>query len=309
MSTANFSLKAKLLKKQYKSWSEFVRDFALICHNAQVYNRPSALVYSDAVALRELFKIEMQKLVDKKIVTAEDAALPDLGEIPPVEDSPPPGPEDEEVEDDEDEEDEDEDDEDSDDDGRRRRRRGPRSSAAITKREGGKIDEGAKDDPDAHKKRGRPPKVHTPMEARINTVLKGLRKFKNPGGDLKILHFERLPDKSVMPEYYQEIKNPMAMDLIKRKAKRKKYMSVDQALKDLELMFENAKAYNLEDSQVYRDAVDLQREARILAEQEKKKPDSDYVDEDGRLPLQDILHNGELWKVGMWFPGSVFFVF
>src|SRR5258706_11860672 len=135
VATANFSSKAKLLKKQYKSWSEFVRDFALICHNAQVYNRPSALVYSDAVALRELFKIEMQKLVDKKIVTAEDAALPDLGEIPPVEDSPPPGPEDEEVEDDEDEEDEDEDDEDSDDEGRRRRRRGPRSSAAITKRE------------------------------------------------------------------------------------------------------------------------------------------------------------------------------
>jgi chromatin structure-remodeling complex subunit RSC1/2 len=136
------------------------------------------------------------------------------------------------------------------------------------------------------------------MEARINAILKGLRKFKNPGGDLKILHFEKLPDKTVMPEYYHEIKNPIAMDLIKRKAKRKKYQSVDQAMKDLELMFENAKAYNLEDSQVYRDAVDLQREARALAEQEKKKPDSDFVDEDGRLPLPEILHNGEIWKVG-----------
>ena len=244
----------------------------------------------------------MQKLVDTGVITAEEAELPDFGEIPPVEDSPPPGPEDEEIEDDEDEDDEEEEDDDSDDDGARRRgrRKGRRSSTTATKRDGVKNEDGAKDDPEAQKKRGRPPKVHTPMEARINTLLKSLRKFKNPGGDLKILHFEKLPDKSVMPEYYQEIKNPIAMDLIKRKAKRKKYHSVDQALKDLELMFDNAKEYNLEDSQVYKDAVDLQREARLLAEQEKKKPDSDFVDEDGRLPLPDILYNGELWKVGDW---------
>jgi chromatin structure-remodeling complex subunit RSC1/2 len=249
--------------------------------------------------LRELFKLELQKLVDKKIITETDAVLPDLGEIPEVEDSPPPGPEDEEVEDEEEDEEEEEEEDDSEDDGARKpRRRGRPSLAAIAKRDGSKVDDGGKDDPESHKKRGRPPKVHTPMEARINAVLKGLRKFKNPGGDLKILHFEKLPDKAAMPEYYQDIKNPIAMDLIKRKAKRKKYQSVDQVMKDLELLFENAKAYNLEDSQIYRDAVDLQREARALAEQEKQKPDSDYVDEDGRLPLPEIQHNGETWKVG-----------
>jgi chromatin structure-remodeling complex subunit RSC1/2 len=235
--------------------------------------------------------------VDKNILTAEEAELPDLGEIPPVEDSPPPNPDDEEVDDDDDDDDEDEDEEDSDDDRPRRGRAGRKGRPSTLKHEGSKLDD-SKDDADARKVRGRPPKVHTPMEARINTLLKGMRKFKNPGGDLKILPFERLPDKSVMPEYYQEIKNPIAMDLIKRKAKRKKYQSVDSALRDLELMFDNAKEYNLEDSQVYRDAVDLQKEARIIAEQEKKKPDSDFADEDGRLPLSEILHNGELWKVG-----------
>ncbi|KAH8819579.1 hypothetical protein F5884DRAFT_658857 [Xylogone sp. PMI_703] len=294
------TIRGKILKKQYKSFKEFVRDMALISHNAQVYNRPSAPVYSDAIALREAFKAELKNLVDDGTITAEEAELPDFGEIPPVEDSPPPGPEDEEVEDDEDEDDEDEEDDDSDDDGaRRRRRKGRRSSTLAAKRDG-KVDDGNKDDPEAQKKRGRPPKVHTPMEARINALLKGLRKFKNPGGDLKIVHFEKMPDKSVMPEYYQEIKNPIAMDVIKRKAKRKKYHSVDQVLRDLELMFENAKEYNLEDSQVYKDAVDLQREARIIAEQEKKKPDSDFVDEEGKLPLPEILHNGEVWKVGDW---------
>ncbi|KAI9743308.1 MAG: hypothetical protein M1818_003154 [Claussenomyces sp. TS43310] len=293
--TAFSTIRAKILKKQYKSFREFVRDFALISHNAQVYNRPSAPVYSDAIALRELVKMEIAKLVDKSIVTAEEAEFPDLGEIPPVEDSPPPGPDEEEVEDDEDDEDEDEDEDDSDDD-RPRRGRGRRSRP---KREGSKVDD-SKDDPESRKVRGRPPRVLTPMEARISTILKSLRKFKNPGGDLKILPFERLPDKTTMPDYFQEIKNPIAMDLIKRKAKRKKYQSVDAAMKDLELMFENAKQYNLEESQIYKDAVGLQREAQLLAEQEKKKPDSDFADEDGRLPLSEILHNGEIWKVGDW---------
>ncbi|KAL2072320.1 hypothetical protein VTL71DRAFT_11663 [Oculimacula yallundae] len=299
------TLRSKIIKKQYTNYKEFIRGFALICHNAQVYNRPSALVYSDAITIRDLFKAELQKLVDDKTITAEDAELPDLGEIPDVEDSPPPLPEDEDQEqdlDEDEEEDEDEevDDDDSDDDQPRRKGKKIRRSSTSAKRDG-KGDDGGKEDPESQKKRGRPPKVHTPMEARINSVLKGLRKFRNTtSGDLKILPFERLPDKSQMPEYYQEIKNPIAMDLIKKKAKRKKYHSVEQTLKDLELMFENAKSYNLEDSEVYKDAVDLQQEARILAEQEKKKPDSDFVDDDGRLPVPEILYNNEIWKVGDW---------
>ncbi|KAF4618374.1 hypothetical protein G7Y89_g14929 [Cudoniella acicularis] len=296
------TIRSKIQKKQYKTYKEFVRDFALICHNAMVYNRPSSGVYSDAVTLEGLFKKELGKLVEENVLTEDEAELPDLGEIPPADPSPPPEPEDEEPDEpedeDEDEEDEEEDDTDDDRPRGRRSKRARRSSAAA--RRDGKPDESNKDDPEAQKKRGRPPKVHTPMEARINTLLKGLRKYKNPGGELKILHFEKLPDKTVMPEYYQEIKQPIALDLIKRKAKRKKYQSVDAVLKDLDLMFENAKTYNLEDSQVYKDAVDLQKEAKLIAEQEKKKPDSDFVDEDGRLPLAEILYNGELWKVGDW---------
>lgn len=139
------------------------------------------------------------------------------------------------------------------------------------------------------------------METRIKTILKGLRKFKGVGGHLKIVHFERLPDKAAYPDYYMEIKEPIAIDIIKRKSKRKKYNSVDHFMRDLDLMFENAKSYNQSESQIYKDAVDLQTEARKLAEQEKKKPDSEYLMEDGRFPLPDgILHRNELWKVGDW---------
>ncbi|KAI1371897.1 hypothetical protein F4677DRAFT_433965 [Hypoxylon crocopeplum] len=256
-----------------------------------VYNRPSSEFFQDAVRLREIFKEELQKLVEEGIIQPEDAVLPDLGEIPEAEDSPPPDPDEEEVEEDEDDDEDDEDD-DSDDDGvRRRGRRGGRPSASGRKSD-------VRDD--SHKKRGRPPKVFTPLEARIYAMLKGLRKFKHPNGELLIVPFERLPDKQATPDYFAAIKNPIAMDLIKRKAKRKKYQNVDQALQDLDLMFENAKQYNEEDSQLYQDAAELQRQAHLLAEQEKARPDNEFEDEDGRRPLPEILHNGEVWRVGDW---------
>lgn len=275
-----------------------------MCHNAMVYNRPSSEIYQDADTLQNIFKEELKTLVEQNVLTEEEAVLPDLGEIPPFDPSEAAEPEEEEEEEEEaeaedDEEEEDEEEDVTDDDRPRGRRAKKARRSSTTNKRDVKAEEG-KDDPEEQKRRGRPPKVLTPMEARINTLLKGLRKFKDNGNELKIRHFEKLPDKSILPDYYQEIKNPIAMDLIKKKAKRKKYQSVDQVLRDLDLMFDNAKSYNLEDSAVYRDAVDLQKEAKIIADQEKKKPDSDFADEDGKLPLPEILYNNEVWKVGDW---------
>ncbi|KAL2862920.1 putative RSC complex subunit (RSC1) [Aspergillus lucknowensis] len=285
-------LKQKINKREYKKFTDFVRDCALIPHNAQTYNRPKSQAYEDSLVIKDAFIAEFQKLVEEGVITAEEAELPDLGEIPEAD----PLPEEEEEEEEEEEDDEDEDE--SDDEGRRKKKRGSRPSS---KRDGVKEDGNKSADPDQRKKRGRPPRVDTPMEARIKAVLKGIRKLKGPGSQLKVRHFERLPDKNVYPDYYIEIKEPIAIDIIKRKSKRKKYNSVDHFMKDMDLMFNNAKAYNQSESQIYKDAVELQIEARKLADIEKKKPDSEYLMEDGRLPLPDgILHKGELWKVGDW---------
>ncbi|KAH9861877.1 hypothetical protein IAQ61_010078 [Plenodomus lingam] len=301
------TIKAKVSQKEYKSFSEFVRDLALIPHNAQVYNRQDSQAYVDALEVKKVIERELKRLVDEKVITEEVATLPYLGEIPEQD---PLLPEEEEEDEDEDDEeelevDEEEDDEEEDEGGKRKRRRGPRSTAAITKREGGsratKEDPKKDDDPESRKKRGRPPRVDTPMEARIKTIMKGIRKPRNSLNKLMVSAFERVPDKAVMPEYHAEIKNPMAMDILKRKLKRKKYNSVDHFMVDVELMFENAKQYNEEDSQIYKDAVHLQKEARKIAKAEKEKPDTDYVMEEGRIPMPNgILHNGELWKVGDW---------
>ncbi|OJD19868.1 hypothetical protein AJ78_00228 [Emergomyces pasteurianus Ep9510] len=289
-------LKQKIKNKSYADFAEFVRDCALIPHNAQTYNRPKSQAYEDALVIKDVFISEFRKLAEQGVISSEIAELPDLGEIPEAD----PLPVEEEEEEDEEEDEEDDEAEDSDDEtGRRRRKRPARGSS---KRESGARDDPNKiNDPELRKKRGRPPRVDTPMEARIKAVLKGIRKFKDSTGQLKVRHFERLPDKAAYPDYFSEIKDPMAIDLIKRKSKRKKYNSVDHFMKDMDLMFNNAKAYNQVDSQIYKDASDLQSEAHKLADQEKKKPDSEYLMEDGRLPLPNgILHKGELWKVGDW---------
>ncbi|KAJ5667951.1 uncharacterized protein N7477_006521 [Penicillium maclennaniae] len=281
-------LKQRINKREYKHFSEFVRDCALIPHNAQTYNRPRSQAYEDAIVIKGVFHDELKKLADKGEKSPRPIPCPmmmkkkrkkrkqtskemerERGKTRTKEDS--------------------------DDDGRRRKKPGPKPGSKRG------IKDPQKHEPDLRKKRGRPPRVDTPMETRIKTILKGIRKFKGPGGHPKIAHFERLPDKATYPDYYMEIKEPIAIDIIKRKSKRKKYNSVDHFMRDLDLMFGNAKAYNQSESQIYRDAVDLQGEARKLAEQEKKKPDSDYLMEDGRFPLPDgILHRGELWKVGDW---------
>jgi chromatin structure-remodeling complex subunit RSC1/2 len=301
------TIKSKVSQKEYKSFAGFVRDLALIPHNAQVYNRQDSQAYVDALDVKRVILLELKRLVDDKIIPEAAAALPYLGEIPEQD---PLLPEEEEEDDEEEDEEElevdvdEEEDEDEEDEGKRKRRRGARSTAAIAKREGGgrAVKEDPKnDDPESRKKRGRPPRVDTPMEARIKTIMKGIRKPRNKANKLMVSAFERVPDKAVMPEYHAEIKAPMAMDILKRKLKRKKYHTVDQFMVDVELMFENAKQYNEEQSQIYQDALHLQKEARKIAKAEKDKPDSEFVMEEGRIPMPNgILHNGELWKVGDW---------
>jgi chromatin structure-remodeling complex subunit RSC1/2 len=312
------TIKQKIHQRTYRTFAEFVRDFALIPHNAQVFNRPASGAFQDALVIKELLEQQLQKLVDAGTITAEVAALPDLGEIPNYEDPPLDEGEgeagEEESSDDDAEEDEDED---EDEEGRKKRRKG-RTGASIAKREAA---EGADDKPGG-KSRARPPKLLTPMEvsipptitlfrtrtgakprfkARIQAILKGIRKPKNQRGYLMVKDFDRLPDKQAMPEYYTEIKNPIAYDILKKKVKRKKYRSVEEFMADVNLMFDNAKQYNTDESSIYKHAVALQVEAGKLYDIEKAKPDDTFADDEGKIPLPNgILHNGELYKVGDW---------
>ena len=285
------TLKGKIQRKSYTGIPEFVRDFALVVHNAQVYNRPNSQPVRDVFQLEAVFRSELAKLVEQGLVKEEETVLPDLGVIPAA--TPEPDPVSEEDDEEGDEEEDEEDGDESDDGGRKRRK--SRQSGGGRKR--GEDD----DDDEMRKRRGRPPKVDTPLEARIKSIIKSLRRPKDENGAPRLRHFERLPDKTEYPHYYQEIKEPIAMDTIKKNAKRKKYKSVDHFMKDIELMCKNAMAYNVDGSEIYQDAKALMDEARQFAEAEKAKPDTDYTLDDGRIPLSDgIEYKGQTWKIGDW---------
>ncbi|KAL5598547.1 hypothetical protein BROUX41_003523 [Berkeleyomyces rouxiae] len=265
------TIRSKILRKQYTAFSEFVRDVAQICHNAQVFNRPSAGIFGAAVRLRELFVSELNNMAERRIISGEDAKLPDLGDLPSADESS--GGEEEEEEDEEEEEEE------STDEARVKRR---------------------KPNGETGRRRGRPPRVLTPTEARINAIIKGIRNTEDSDGELLIEPFEKLPDRAANAHYYQVTTQPICLEQIKRKAKRKKYRAVQDVLRDLTTMFTNAINYNQQDSEIYQAAIKLLSRVSELANEQTSKPDNSFRDDSGRLPLTEAIHNAATWRIGDW---------
>lgn len=196
-------------------------------HNAKVYNRPSSQIYADAVTLEGVLKAELEKHknAEKPVIAAAESEAPNLGPIPEA--SPTPSIhseaedaiEDEEERDDDDDEMEDDDDDDDDDSDphskSRARRRRTISKKAADGIAAAADDATAKRAVEVRKKRGRPPRVDTPMESRIKAVLRGIRKVGADDEDPPYYIFEKLPDIKQFPEYYATIARPVAIDTIK----------------------------------------------------------------------------------------------
>ncbi|EJD74959.1 polybromodomain protein [Loa loa] len=77
--------------------------------------------------------------------------------------------------------------------------------------------------------------------------------------------FLELPSKSWYPDYFDEISDPMSLFMINKKLKRGEYRTLEELLKDIVLVFENAKTYNVEGSDIYEAAAKLERLARSKA--------------------------------------------
>ncbi|CAF4674713.1 unnamed protein product [Rotaria sp. Silwood1] len=69
--------------------------------------------------------------------------------------------------------------------------------------------------------------------------------------------FMKLPNKRFHHDYYEEIKRPIAMSVIKNHIKKGKYTDIGDLVDDLKLMFDNAMQYNQEGSLIYNSAKKL----------------------------------------------------
>ncbi|CAG9540476.1 unnamed protein product [Cercopithifilaria johnstoni] len=77
--------------------------------------------------------------------------------------------------------------------------------------------------------------------------------------------FLKLPSKSWYPDYFDEISEPMSLFMINKKLKRDEYRTLEELLKDIVIIFENAKTYNVEGSDIYEAAAKLERLAKSKA--------------------------------------------
>lgn len=64
--------------------------------------------------------------------------------------------------------------------------------------------------------------------------------------------FWKLPSKRNYPDYYKTIKNPIALLQIRSKIKKGEYGTVSEVAGDMNIMFENAKKYNIHTSSLYK---------------------------------------------------------
>lgn len=71
--------------------------------------------------------------------------------------------------------------------------------------------------------------------------------------------FQQLPDKKEYPDYYKIITNPIDMKTIQQKLASDEYQTEEEFIHDFEVLFQNARHYNEEGSEIYDDSVSLEK--------------------------------------------------
>ncbi|KAF2187628.1 Bromodomain-containing protein [Zopfia rhizophila CBS 207.26] len=91
--------------------------------------------------------------------------------------------------------------------------------------------------------------------------IESLKAAKDKTGRPIATHFLTLPDKNEIPEYYEVIKLPIAIDTIEGKLNRRAYATLAQVESDCKRLVNNAKSYNDKKSLIYEDAERVRKTA------------------------------------------------
>jgi len=126
------------------------------------------------------------------------------------------------------------------------------------------------------------------LQQKVKTLYDTLKDYRDAKGRQLSLIFLKLPSKHEYPDYYDIIKRPIDLEKISSKIRNNMYETMEDAVADFTLVFDNAAKYNEPDSQIYKDAQTLARLAhqtvRHLTE------DGDGIP-DAKAALGDILNS------------------
>ncbi|KAL5519460.1 hypothetical protein ACEPAH_1143 [Sanghuangporus vaninii] len=114
-------------------------------------------------------------------------------------------------------------------------------------------------------------------------VLQVLKDAVNKEGRQISYDFLRLPSKRQFPDYYEIIKQPVALDDIKFQLENHAYASLEVLREELDTCFRNAKRYNQRESVIWKDAKTLQKLANKELDKiiRKGKEDDEGSDKEG----------------------------
>ncbi|KAI0668688.1 SNF2 family N-terminal domain-containing protein [Trametes maxima] len=104
-----------------------------------------------------------------------------------------------------------------------------------------------------------PPPLKEKMKKSLNDVHKAVQNLEDDTGRRRSDLFRELPDRREYPDYYQLIKQPIALSTIRKRISSHYYKNVLDFREDMRLMFNNARTYNQEGSWVYVDADEMEK--------------------------------------------------
>jgi ATP-dependent helicase STH1/SNF2 len=102
-----------------------------------------------------------------------------------------------------------------------------------------------------------PPPQNRVLQNKLLTIIDSIRTATDDGR-LRSYLFEKLPSRKALPDYYTVIKKPIDLVSIKKKIDSKSYSDLKSFQTDMDLLFTNAREYNVEGSEIYNDSVSLQ---------------------------------------------------
>ncbi|KAI0693670.1 SNF2 family N-terminal domain-containing protein [Cytidiella melzeri] len=104
------------------------------------------------------------------------------------------------------------------------------------------------------------PAIRDKMKKAYNECYKAVQACEDEAGTRRRCElFLSLPDKKTYPDYYEIIRQPIAMSQIRKRITGNQYKTVLDFREDWRLMFNNARTYNQEGSWVYQDADEMEK--------------------------------------------------
>ncbi|XP_029006636.1 protein polybromo-1-like isoform X3 [Betta splendens] len=222
----------------YKSVNAMAKDIDLMAKNAKTYNEPGSQVFKDANTIKKVF-IQRKSELEHSEPTKSSLRIRN-----------------------------------------RRSGQGDRLSGVTVALQYGSESE---DDPvlsgsvcyDEGESEAESQSSSMEMSNPIFQLYEAVRGARNNQGQVFSEPFQQLPSRREYPDYYQQIKQPISLHQIRTKMKNGDYESVEQIEADLNLMFENAKRYNMPNSSIYKRAFRLQQIMQAKKRELLRRDDED----------------------------------